>query len=167
MKPIDLSDEPLIQALKAESAQLDAPEHVIQRAFTIWKPKAAEKPSLVNRILAILKFDSFAESPISLGVRSISSSSRQILFSAEGRDIDVRISPLSSRGSTVFSVSGQILGPDDSGSVSLESDARQWSADLNELSEFQFEDVPAGKYEMTVSLNDTVIVLPKIDVGVA
>jgi hypothetical protein len=167
MKPIDLSDESLIQALRTESAQFDAPEHVIQRAFTIWKPKATEKPSLAHHILATLKFDSFTESPISLGVRSVSSSNRQILFSAEGRDIDVRVSSLSKRGSMVFSVSGQILGPDDSGSVSLESDARQWSADLNELSEFQFEEVPAGKYEMTVSLGDTVIVLPKIDVGSA
>jgi hypothetical protein len=165
MKANYLSDEAIVSALKAEASQIDAPEHVIQRAFSAWKPKVAAKPSLAHRIFATLKFDSLAISPIAMGVRSVSSSSRQVLFSAEGRDIDVRIAPLSKSGKIAFSVSGQVLGPDESGSVSLENAANQWSSNLNELSEFQIDEVPAGKYEMTVSLGDTVIVLPKIDVG--
>jgi hypothetical protein len=165
MNTKNLTDETIVSALRAESTQIDAPEHVIQRAFGIWSPKAVAKPSFAARILATLKFDSAAVSPIAMGVRSVSMASRQMLFSAEGRDIDVRLAPEKKSGQAAWSISGQVLGPDDNGSVSLLGERREWSSELNELSEFFIEDVPAGEYQLTFMLNGSMIVLPQIQVG--
>jgi hypothetical protein len=165
MKQKQLSDEAIVAALKAESALIDAPEYVVQRAFGLWTPKAAVQPSLIARIVATLKFDSASLSPVAMGVRSVGSTSRQLLFSAEGRDIDLRLTPTSSGNRSAWSVSGQVLGPDDSGSVSLLGAHREWSMPLNELSEFFIEDIPAGEYKLTLLLNGSVIVLPDISVG--
>jgi hypothetical protein len=165
MKPNHLSDDAIVQALRAESAQTDAPEHVIQRAFTIWKPKTAVAPqTLLSKVFAVLKFDSLAVSPVAMGVRSIGSTTRQMLFSAEGRDIDVRIAPRSIGNTQKWDVVGQVLGPDDNGSVSLRSEHREWSVNLNELSEFHIEDVPEGEYQLMVLLNGSVIVLPDLKI---
>jgi hypothetical protein len=165
MKPISLTDDVLIEALRAESTQMDAPEHVIQRAFTIWRPKtAAASQTLLSKVFAVLKFDSLAASPVSLGVRSIGSTTRQMLFSAEGRDIDVRVAPRSMGNTRKWDIIGQVLGPDDNGSVSLRSSSREWSANLNDLSEFHIEDVPEGEYQLMVMLNGSVIVLPDLKI---
>jgi hypothetical protein len=165
MNPIHLSDDAIIEALRAESTQMDAPEHVIQRAFTLWKPKTAPaQQSLLSKIMAVLKFDSSAVSPMALGVRSIGSPTRQMLFSAEGRDIDLRIAPRAKGASRQWDITGQVLGPDDNGSVSLRGTNREWSANLNDLSEFHIEDIPEGEYQLMVLLNGSVIVLPEIKI---
>jgi hypothetical protein len=165
MKPHQLTDDAIVQALRAESTQMDAPEHVIQRAFTIWKPKTATaSQTVLSKVLAVLKFDSMTASPVAMGVRSIGSATRQMLFSAEGRDIDVRIAPRTIGNAQKWDVVGQVLGPDDNGSVSLRSEHREWSANLNELSEFHIEDVPEGEYQLLVMLNGSVIVLPDLKI---
>jgi hypothetical protein len=71
MKPQIRDDDTLVSALRAETTQLDAPEHVVRRAFEIWQPRAA-KASMLGKVLANLKFDSKALSPMALGVRSVS-----------------------------------------------------------------------------------------------
>lgn len=165
MKPYSLSDDAISNTLRAESQQVDAPEHVIQRAFTLWKPKTAQAPqTLLSKVFAVLKFDSLTVSPVALGVRSIGSTTRQMLFSAEGRDIDVRVAPRSSGSCKKWDVIGQVLGPDDNGSVSLRNASNEWSSTLNELSEFHIEDVPEGEYQLMVMLNGSVIVLPDLKI---
>jgi hypothetical protein len=163
MKPTHVSDDAIIEALRAESTQLDAPEHVIQRAFTLWKPKTAPaQESLLSKMFAVLKFDSSSVLPVAMGVRSIGSQTRQMLFSAEGRDIDLRIAPRAKGASRQWDITGQVLGPDDNGSVSLRGANCEWSANLNDLSEFHIEDIPEGQYQLLVMLNGSVIVLPEI-----
>jgi hypothetical protein len=165
MKPIHLSDDAIIEALRAESTQMDAPEHVIQRAFTLWKPKIANlQQSLLGKVFAALKFDSAAVSPMSMGVRSIGGTTRQMLFSAEGRDIDVRIAPRVKGATRQWDITGQVLGPDDNGSVSLRGANREWSSNLNEMSEFLIEDVPEGECQLMVLFNGSVVVLPELKI---
>ncbi len=163
MKPIHLSDDAIVGALRAESAQMDAPEHVIQRAFTIWQSKAKlETTSIISKILAVIKFDSAMQSPVQLGVRSIGASTRQIIFSADSRDIDLRIAAKNVVGNAKsWSVSGQILGPDETGAVTLVSANREWTASLDDMGEFNFDDLPEGEYRLSAALGGTEIALPE------
>jgi hypothetical protein len=127
MKPArELTDEEIGQLLRDESRQSDAPEHVIQRTLESWKARRREQPAgVLERIVALLSFDSAAVSPLALGVRGAAGEARQLLFTAEGRDIDLRIAPASGRTSAQFEVSGQVLGPDTGGTVLLEGERGQ------------------------------------------
>ena len=85
-----------------------------------------------------------------------------------GRDIDLRISPAADQ----FALTGQILGPDESGQVELATqtgdgielaDARV--AALDALGEFRLDGVRGGTYRLTLRLGGDEIVLPPIEVG--
>jgi len=89
---------------------------------------------------------------------------RQLVFSAEGRDIDLRIAPSGPR----FTVSGQVLGPDDHGAVALspeQASASVHEAPLDQFGEFRLADVVAGRYRLSLLLGEHEIELPPFDVG--
>jgi hypothetical protein len=163
MKPAhELSDDELGQLLCDEARQTDAPEHVIQRALRLYRRRRPQaRPGVLDRIVALLTFDSAAGSPLALGVRSTAATAaRQMLFSAEGRDIDLRIASAGlERG---FDVSGQVLGPDLAGVVTLEGGGGRWSTELNDLAEFSFGTVPPGHYTLTLHLEGAIVVLPAL-----
>src|SRR4051812_30258609 len=122
MKPIPaLSDDELADLARRAESLDDAPEHMIRRAMDLWQAPQAQVSDLarhlVNRLKAALTFDSWAAPGLAFGVRNVPSASdtRQLLFSAQGRDLDIRITPAAHR----FEVSGQILGPDLTGSIEL------------------------------------------------
>lgn len=165
----DAADAPLESALRASRALVDAPEHVILRAIALWPAdsaaRAAPAPSGGSRrLLAVLGFDSGAASPLAFGMRSSGGSVRQLLFSVEGRDIDLRIAPAGSDGR--FALSGQILGPDSVGAVTVEPAAggARAEAPLNELGEFVLPPVAPGQYLLRLELADMVVDLPPLDV---
>ena len=98
----------------------------------------------------------------------MASDTRHLLFSAKGRDIDLRISP----AAEAFALSGQILGPDDTGVVELvtQSDGAPDSgaarvAPVDALGEFRLDGVRGGTYRLTLRMGGDEIVLPAIDVG--
>ena len=155
----DLTDEEIARLLRDESRQSDAPEHVIRRALGVYRRRAEAQPALLERIVAMLTFDSAASSPLAMGVRGTAAPARQLLFSAEGRDIDLRIAP---GAGSEFELSGQVLGPDLGGTISLEGAGGQWTTQLNELAEFSFEAVPAGHYTLTLQLQGAIVVLPAL-----
>ena len=98
-------------------------------------------------------------------MRSTSASTRHLLYSAQGRDIDLRITPALEH----FALSGQVLGPDESGRVELmaqgsASGASHASA-LDAMGEFRLEDVPAGRYVLTLHLGAETIVVQPLEVG--
>jgi hypothetical protein len=122
----------------------------------------------VERAVAVLRFDSWAPSPLPAGVRSVPSETRHLLFSTQGRDVDLRITPSAGE----FAVAGQILGPDDAGVVELSRDpdeqlaeAAVHSAPLDELGEFRLEGVRRGTYRLTLRVGGDEIALPPIAVG--
>jgi len=139
-----------------------APVELVNYAKNLFRgQRGAPKPSLVERVLAVLAFDSLTVAP-GFGLRSGLGAGRQLIYSTEMADIDLRVSPQSGE----WEIAGQILGSSHSeGKVNLESDAFSASANLNELSEFSFRSVPRGTYRMFVHLPNLEIETPPLEVG--
>jgi hypothetical protein len=176
MKPIvTLTDDEFENLVQGAVALPDAPPVLVRSAVALFRdaqpsPLMAATEKVLQRILAVLTFDSWAVAPTALGLRSMpaQSATRHMLFSAKGRDIDLRI--VSAADSYVLA--GQILGPDDSGMVELSVDTYGEQATLStrkvaldELGGFLMNDVHAGTYWMTLKLGNDAVELPPIDVG--
>jgi hypothetical protein len=164
MAPVrEPSDDELVRLLRDEALQVDAPEHVVRQALGAFRPQqAAPRAGVLERLVAALAFDSAAGTPLALGVRGATAEARQLVFTAEGRDIDLRLAPAGETGDGDFEVSGQVLGPDTDGTVVLEGGGTTRTVCLNELSEFSFGAVPAGDYTLTMHLQGAVIVVPAL-----
>lgn len=168
------ADELGHQLRRALQTLPDAPLALQRAAIGLWPaatPAGSLKASaqaLIGHIAAVLAFDSWAQPVLAMGMRSLRSPTRQLLFSASGRDIDLRIAP----EGQAWTLSGQVLGPDDSGKVELVpvaddgSPARPVStAALDGLGEFRIPGLARGSYRLTLKLGSEVIVLPPVAVG--
>jgi len=174
MKPVDrLSEDEFAQLVQRAVALPDAPPALLRAAIGQWH---AAQPSLleaaakaiVKRVAAVLTFDSWAVGSLAFGVRAVPSDTRHLLFNTQGRDIDVRIAPAAGH----FAVTGQILGPDETGVVELahasgdgDTAASAHTTALDAMGEFRLEGVQRGAYVLTLRLGEDEIVLPRIDVG--
>jgi hypothetical protein len=138
---------------------VDAPAHVIARAARLVRPREPA-PSALRRILASLAFDSTQMQP-AFGLRAGQAVARQLLFNAEGRGIDLRISG----SGDSWSVAGQVLGPCQRGSALLRGAGIDVQADLNDLCEFVLPPVAAGTYTLTLRLGDTEVEVERLEVG--
>ena len=174
MKPVDsLSDDEFVQLVQRAVALEDTPPFLVQAAIDRWTaPQGPALKSVVQAafrlVTAVLSFDSWARPPVALGMRAAASDIRHLLFSAMGRDIDLRISPAADH----FALTGQILGPDESGVVELATqsgegielpDARV--ASLGALGDFHLDGVRGGTYRLTLRMGSDEIVLPPIVMG--
>jgi hypothetical protein len=174
MKSINhLSEDEFAQLAQRAAAIPDAPAGLVRAAIGQWR--AAQPVSLqstaqkvLRQVTALLSFDSWAVAPHAIGVRAVASDTRHLLFSAHGRDIDIRIAPAGGH----FALTGQILGPDESGAVELSAASNEAAgtpgaqvAPLDALGEFRLEGVRRGMYVLTLRLSGDEIVLPPIDVG--
>jgi hypothetical protein len=110
-------------------------------------------------VVASLDFDSLTMAP-AFGLRSQAGGDRQLIYSTETADIEVRVSPENE-------VDGQILGATncENRDVNLEGASFSASAKLNELCEFSFGFVPAGTYKLTVHLPDLLVETPQLELG--
>lgn len=140
----------------------NAPASLIKNARDMFRGRSANRePSRLARVLAALTFDSLTAKP-AFGLRSGTSAGRQLIYSTESTDIDLRIAGQSGE----WEIAGQILGASQSGGkVNLESDSFSASADLNELAEFGFQSVPSGIYSMFVHLPELEIEIPPLQLG--
>jgi len=140
----------------------NAPASLIKSAKAMFRNRGANRePSRLARVLAALTFDSLTAKP-AFGLRSGASTGRQLLYSTEMTDIDLRVSPQSGE----WEIAGQILGSSESrGNVKLVSDTFSASADLNELAEFGFQSVPSGIYTMLVHFPELEIEIPPLQLG--
>lgn len=171
MKPLaPLSDDELAALVHRALALPEAPASLLRTVIDQGPapqpaPLQATFEAVRRRLLAVLSFDSWA-APMALGVRAVPSESRHLLFSASGRDIDLRVTP-SARN---FALTGQILGPDESGTVELIPDSAGEAgesriATLDTLGEFRLDGVGRGTYTLMLRLGDDEVVLPPIHVG--
>jgi hypothetical protein len=169
MKPIDsLPQDEWLELVHSAATMSDAPTAWVLRALELWQAHggAPAQPAL-RRWLAVLSFDSWAAPPMAATMRALVSDVRHLLFSAEGRDIDLRVEPLAE----AYALSGQLLGPNGEGRVVLAAVAPDSAAPathvaaLDELGEFRLEGVNAGTYLLTLRLQGDEIVLPPIDIG--
>ena len=140
----------------------NAPANLVKYAKEFFRSRdVAREPSLLARVVASLTFDSLTAKP-AFGLRSGASAGRQLVYSTEMADIDLRVSPQSGE----WEIAGQILGTSQSGGkVNLESDSFSASADLNELAEFGFQSVPSGIYKMFVHFPELEIEIPPLQLG--
>ena len=128
-------------------------------------PREAAR-ALWHEVVAVLSFDSWATPALASGMRSLRSPTRHLLYSAEGRDIDLRVA---SAAAASFSLSGQILGPDEQGRIELEPISSGVGptrrAELDSLGEFRIDDIPRGVYRLSLEVSGERIVLPPLDMG--
>ena len=186
MKPVEqLTDDEFAQHVhQAVRALPDAPAAWQQAALGLWQARtaqaAAPAPGVVDvaralgrLVAAVLTFDSWATPGLAHGMRSLRAPTRHLLYSAQGRDIDLRISPSAEH----FALSGQILGPDETGRIELAAadattstlHAATHRATLDTMGEFRLEGVPAGRYVLTLHVglqpDAEAIVVQPIEVG--
>ena len=149
----------VIALMRTDTAD-DAPSQVVARTVDLFRKRRALDPVGVRqRRLAALRFDSWRTAP--LGVRGGARPERQLLFNVEGFDVDVRISRLGE----VWAVAGQVLGPDQSGQVTLHGASSTLQDELNELSEFKLSPVSPGTYTLIVQLLSVEIEISGLEVG--
>jgi hypothetical protein len=151
-----MSDEELLAlGRRALRALPDAPAELQRRAQAIWP----QRPGLLQRVLGIVALDTWA-TPLP-ALRSDESLGRQLLFTAESRDIDLRIVP----GPDGWTLEGQVLGPAEGGSVGLRS-AGEPIADglLDELGAFRLSGLAEGRYRLTLYFATDRVELPELDV---
>lgn len=165
MTPDDhLTDDELACQVPRAAAMADAPFALIRAAEDLG-PRGGLAGAATRLLAAALRFDSWAGAPLAFGMRALPADTRHLLFSAMGRDIDLRITPTEPH----FALAGQILGPDESGRVELTPQAGQGEgrriAAIDELGEFRLDAVQRGTYRVTLRMGGDEIVLPPIDVG--
>jgi hypothetical protein len=164
MRPMtDLTDSDLERLLVDGRSLLEAPEHVIQRALTAWQPRRPAAPGVLERLAAVLTFDSGGASALAFGARSNAAGIRQMFFSVEGREIDLRIARMDK--GEMFRLSGQVLGPDTAGTISVTTSGAQGDAlscPLSELGEFVLMPLVPGRYHLSLELGETAIDLPML-----
>jgi hypothetical protein len=150
--------EKLVNLMLTDTAE-DAPPAVVSRTLNMFRTRVAEeKPSIIERVMAVLSFDSRQLSP-AFGVRSGQSVARQLLFSVGEHDLDLRVAP----DDGAWVVSGQVLGECEHGEVLLRGASASESATLNELCEFTLPRVPSGKYSLVIRFSHTEIEVPEFE----
>jgi hypothetical protein len=150
----------VMSVMRADDSE-DVPREVLAHAIGIFRRRTeASEPSLLRKVIAALSFDSFSLAP-AFGVRSGPVASRQLLYSAEGTDIDLRVS---AEGGDCH-LSGQVLGPNCAGGfVELRNEeGRIFSAVLGDLCEFALPPMPPGTYKLRLRLANAEVEAPDLD----
>jgi hypothetical protein len=140
---------------------LAPPPAVVARAQQAFRPvmAAGAVQPFVRKLLALLSFDS-GMAP-AYGLRSGSTPVRQMLFTVDEFDIDLRIE---SSGSG-WRLAGQLLGGSTGGEVTLIGSGEHYNALLTELGEFVLEPLAAGAYRLSIFMPGVELALPELSIG--
>ncbi len=142
---------------------VDAPSDSVRWASNLFRTRAVEpKTSFVKKLAAVLQMEIAPNKP-AFGERSASTSAvRQMLYRAGDNAVDIRIE----KAKKGFSIRGQILGDGfANATIRLADDARRFDGTASDMSEFQFNNVPAGAYELTIHGSGVEITLKAIDIS--
>lgn len=150
----------VLELMRTDTAT-DAPRDVLAYAINVFRGRErSSEVSLLRRIVAALTFDSSTNMAPAFGVRSGQATSRQLLYSAEQSDIDLRISSQDDQ----WIVAGQLLGQDCvGGRVEIEGESGLVVAALNELCEFTLPPLPPGSYTLRLLLQDAEVEIPQLE----
>jgi hypothetical protein len=145
----------VILTMKSDTSK-DAPRDLLQSAINIFSP---EKRTILRHIIGILTFDSRVAGP-AYGIRSLRSASRQLLYSAQETDLDLRVTVQNDE----CIVAGQVIRADYvSGLVEISGDAGSATASLNEVCEFTLPAIPLGNYALKIKMPDVQIEIPELE----
>jgi hypothetical protein len=145
-----------------EDALLAPPPAVVARALQAFRPvapTASAQQIFVRKLMALLSFDS-GMTP-AYGLRSGPAPVRQMLFTVDEFDVDLRID---SSGSG-WRVAGQLLGGAAEGEVNIVGSGEHYSAPLTELGEFVLEPLAAGAYTLSILMPGVELALPELLIG--
>ena len=148
----------VIGLMRADDRE-EVPARVGEYISRVFRARPAP-PSPVQRIVAALRFDS-ALRPQPLGRRSAPLHERQLVFSAPGLAVDLRIAAAGRE----WSVSGQVLGARPPGQVELRGPEAVLQAELSADGEFVLRPVPQGIYELALQLQAVEIAIPVLEIG--
>ncbi len=150
----------VLELMQTDTAT-NAPRDLLAFARNIFRQhEGAGEPSLLRRIVAALTFDSSMNLTPAFGVRSGQSATRQLLYSAEESDIDLRISSEQDQ----WIVAGQLLGQScGGGQIEIEGEGQTATAPLNDLCEFKLPPVPAGSYTLRLKLSDVQVEISQLE----
>ncbi len=154
-----------------ESAKINhttpPPASVLKRAVDIplTNPRSPQ-PATWTRLIAALSFDSHLQ--LSSALTRGASRERQMLFSAENMDIDLKITP--ARGN--HDLLGQVMGEQAGGNVtsafvSLQSNTGQIlrATETDSLGQFAFREISSGVYDLIFDLETQEIAVHGLEVG--
>ncbi|MFN8466582.1 MAG: hypothetical protein U0X20_13575 [Caldilineaceae bacterium] len=150
--------ENIIVAMQSNDL-LTPPQYVTQRALQIFRP--TEKPvstlqAGLQSLVALLRFDS-GLTP-AFGMRSGAGEARQLFYTVNEFDIDLRLAPRAEE----WRIEGQLLGGDTGGVAELVSTGRRYTGELNDLGEFAFANVHADSYRLSITLPGLEITVPEL-----
>jgi hypothetical protein len=123
--------------------------------------QAKQKPTLFQRLVAVLSFDSFAQ-PTVAGVRAAASGdTRQLVYNTRAADIAIN----TQRQNEQVNLAGQVFLlrelPDPILSVQLWRDRNAIGlTTTNDLGEFAFQDLAPGSFEVIISGDTFEIIIP-------
>ena len=145
----------LVIMMRSDTSQ-DAPFDLLRSAVDTFKP---ERRPPVPRIIAVLTFDSRSAGS-AFGLRSIRTVSRQLLYSAQDTDLDLRITVQNEE----CILTGQIIRDGCvEGRVEIAGETGSAAATLNELCEFTLPPIPVGNYSLKIRMPDVEIEIPHLD----
>ena len=145
----------LVLMMRSDTAA-DAPRDVLMSAINIFPPQR-RRP--LPRIIATLIFDSRNAGP-AFGTRSLRMTSRQLLYSAQEADLDLRITIQNEE----CVVAGQVIREGCVGGlVEISGATGSAEASLNELCEFKLPAIPVGNYSLRVRMSDVEIEIPELE----
>jgi hypothetical protein len=150
----------VLSLMRSDNSE-DAPRDVLFNAVNLFRAgREPKEPSLIRRLIATLSFDSLSVAP-AFGVRSGQSASRQLLYSAEENDLDLRIT----RQDNNWVIAGQVLRQDCAGGrVEVDGPGGLTEVALNETCEFTLPAMTAGNYRLLVRLSDIEIEVPRLEI---
>ena len=148
-----------IVSLMRSDDSVDAPAESVKWAKNIFRTRQ-KQPSLVDRLVASLQMD-LRPGIAATGERSDgAAAARQMLFNAGEHAIDLRVEAENSH----VTVRGQVLGVGFAGGTATLSTADiVRTANINDMSEFSFERVPKGYYNLAFASADREIVIEAVD----
>ncbi len=150
----------LLQQMAADTT-VTPPSHVLNRMLAVVRRLAPNRP----RLPAQLVFDSWQHAP--LAAMRGASQAQQLLFTAEGLDIDLQVS----QGPASATVRGQILGNEPADAqptamVVLQAGKEVVAtAEPDRLGQFVFRSIPAGTYEIHIEYEQNDIAIDGLHLG--
>lgn len=155
----------LVKLMQTDATE-DAPPFAIAailRSFDDYQieNQVAPTPSVGQRLRAILRLDSARLAP-AYGFRSAHpANSRQLLFSIDNGSLDIRISPQDAK----WIISGQVLGQITGGTIKLEGNSVNLSAEIDTGGEFSLPLIPGGTYRLRLHSESFDVEVPELVIG--
>jgi len=159
--------ERLLSVMRADTSR-DAPQALIAQAIRLFRSSASSSKTWLQRIQAVLQFESTGLTPV-FGARSGASHSRRFLYRAHHYELDLRVNP----HGEAWIVSGQILGGDEGAAqtgltsawVKLQNATIAAQTSVSDQSEFTLPPVPADTYQLIVHLPDLEVEVSPLAIG--